>query len=382
MPGDARQLDAARPGPAIVDFQAPRAGLAAARPLIPAYVSAGFVARPRRRRIERRTQAAREAIANRRLRDAKSAIDEIAQLDPNAPEIAVLRNAVDAARRARAARPARWWRGSRLAAAAAFVTILLAASWLENSNSLLSYPMSIMTALVSTAQPAPLTATATIPADDPALVGTFGDAAEERPGIVGSEPPQPVAHSSPVKLTETSVTVTNLPSAAAPVAVPAANVTTPPPSVATAPLSNGSLSQTALAPPPSMPPAPAPSAPPAETAVAAAARIPDDVLVRRALQQYKSAYEALDARSAQAVWPVVNERALARAFDGLESQNLMFDSCDVKVNGDAAAATCRGTARYVAKVGSREPRTEPRVWNFMLRRRGAEWKIDSARAER
>ena len=104
--------------------------------------------------------------------------------------------------------------------------------------------------------------------------------------------------------------------------------------------------------------------------------------MRHALQEYKSAYEALDARSAQAVWPVVNERALARAFDGLESQRLMFDACDVQVNGDAALAKCHGTARYVAKVGSREPRTEPRVWTFNLRKRGADWKIETARAER
>jgi len=112
------------------------------------------------------------------------------------------------------------------------------------------------------------------------------------------------------------------------------------------------------------------------------ARLDDDRQVRKALLQYKSAYEALDARSARAVWPVVNERALARAFDGLESQHLMFDACDIQVNGEAAAATCHGTARYVAKIGSREPRTEPRVWNFTLKKAGPDWKIESARAER
>jgi len=110
--------------------------------------------------------------------------------------------------------------------------------------------------------------------------------------------------------------------------------------------------------------------------------VDDDGLVRRTLLQYKSAYESLDAQSAHAVWPVVNERALARAFDGLESQHLMFDACDVQVNGEAAAATCRGTARYVAKIGSREPRVEPRVWNFTLKKTGQDWKIESARAER
>jgi hypothetical protein len=79
---------------------------------------------------------------------------------------------------------------------------------------------------------------------------------------------------------------------------------------------------------------------------------------------------------------VVNERALARAFDGLQSQNLTFEACDVHVAGDQARATCRGSARYVAKIGSREPRTEPRTWNFTLRRTGPDWKIESARADR
>ena len=90
----------------------------------------------------------------------------------------------------------------------------------------------------------------------------------------------------------------------------------------------------------------------------------------------------LDAQSARAVWPAVNEAALARAFDGLESQSLTFDACDVRQYGESATVTCHGSARYVPKVGSREPRVEPRVWNFTLRKSGADWKIDSARAER
>ena len=108
----------------------------------------------------------------------------------------------------------------------------------------------------------------------------------------------------------------------------------------------------------------------------------DEGLVKQALQRYRTAYEGLDAHSARAVYPAVNQTALARAFDGLSSQTLTFDTCSVQLRGDAANATCRGTAKYVPKVGSREPRTEPRVWNFTLRRAGAEWKIDTARAER
>jgi hypothetical protein len=370
-----------RVSPTIVDFPAARTVAAPPRPLVSAEGYARFEERARRRRIERRTQAARAAIADRRLRDARNAIAEIAELDPAAPEIAVLRGALEAARRARRVRPPRWWRGPYVAAAAAFVTILLAASWLEKSNSLLSYPMSIVTALVSTAQPTSLTATS---ADDNSIVGTSGDDAEARPGIVGADAPAPVAHSSLVKLKETMITVARMPFGPPPAAsTPTPAVVTPPPTVASGPLSTAAVSQPALPPPPSLTPAPAPSAPAADATVAAAdSRVSDEALVRRTLQEYKSAYEALDARSAQAVWPVVNERALARAFDGLESQRLVFDACDVRVSGDAAAAICRGSARYVAKVGSREPRTEPRVWNFALRRHGADWKIETARAER
>lgn len=108
----------------------------------------------------------------------------------------------------------------------------------------------------------------------------------------------------------------------------------------------------------------------------------DNLLVTQALQQYRTAYEGLDARRAHAVWPAVNQAALARAFEGLESQSLTFDACDVRVRGESAIAVCQGSAQYVPKIGNRQPRTEPRVWNFSLRKAGADWKIDSARAER
>ncbi len=108
----------------------------------------------------------------------------------------------------------------------------------------------------------------------------------------------------------------------------------------------------------------------------------DELQVKQVLQRYRVAYEGLDAESAQAVWPAVNQVALARAFDGLESQRLTFDACNVDLQGNHAVATCHGTARYVPKIGSRQPRIEPRIWSFALRKIGAEWKIDNARAER
>lgn len=117
-----------------------------------------------------------------------------------------------------------------------------------------------------------------------------------------------------------------------------------------------------------------PSARPAEVSPAPTAPSEADQ-IERALGQYRQAYERLDARGARAVWPGVNERALARAFAGLESQGLVFDRCDVNVGGDSATAVCNGSARYVPKVGSRVPQVEPRRWTFSLRKSANGWEI-------
>jgi hypothetical protein len=130
--------------------------------------------------------------------------------------------------------------------------------------------------------------------------------------------------------------------------------------------------------------------PPAVVAIAAPAvpaatsfpAIDDEWLVSQTLQRYRKAYERLDAEAARAVYPAVNEPALARAFDSLQSQSLAFDACNMQVRGGSATATCHGSARYVPKIGSREPHTEPRVWSFTLRKNGGDWKIENARAER
>jgi hypothetical protein len=140
------------------------------------------------------------------------------------------------------------------------------------------------------------------------------------------------------------------------------------PAAALAPLSSPAIAPSPL-------PAPAASAVPVP-------RLDEEMLVKAALQRYRTAYEGLDARSARAVYPAVNEAALSRAFNGLESQSLTFDACDISVRGEAAAVTCRGSARYVPKIGNREPRVEPRVWSFALRKSDGDWKIDSARADR
>jgi hypothetical protein len=104
----------------------------------------------------------------------------------------------------------------------------------------------------------------------------------------------------------------------------------------------------------------------------------DPALIRDALQRYRRAYNALDARLAHAVYPGVDETALTHAFDGLRSQSLEFEACSVDAIGASARAICRGQARYVTKIGSREPRAEPRVWTFRLRKDDGDWTIESA----
>jgi hypothetical protein len=115
-------------------------------------------------------------------------------------------------------------------------------------------------------------------------------------------------------------------------------------------------------------------------AAAAAAIIPreDENRVASVLNQYARAYGQLDASAARQVWPSVNERALARAFASLESQNVSFDNCSIDVRGQTANASCRGSASYVGKIGSRQQRTEARHWEFALRLDGEAWKIESA----
>jgi hypothetical protein len=147
--------------------------------------------------------------------------------------------------------------------------------------------------------------------------------------------------------------------------------------------------QFAAAPIPAPPPAPAaapappPAARPPASAAASVAPPADDVqLVKDVLQRYRSAYQELSAERAHAVWPQVNEQALQRAFQALESQTLTFDACDVQLRGPSATATCRGTTQYVPKFGNREPRVEPRLWNFTLHKAGESWQIASARTER
>lgn len=119
---------------------------------------------------------------------------------------------------------------------------------------------------------------------------------------------------------------------------------------------------------------PAPAVPAA--AISPAPRDTDHRAIEGVLGQYRQAFNRLDASAASAVWPSVNERTLARAFESLEGQDVSFDRCRIDVAAGQAEAACSGHARYVPKVGNRTPRAEAREWTFTLRKAESGWLID------
>jgi len=141
-----------------------------------------------------------------------------------------------------------------------------------------------------------------------------------------------------------------------------------------------------LRPPSDLPP---PSAAPSVVSDAAAARVRNaespaaadaQTGIRATLARFEAAYSGLDASAAHDVWPAVNQRALAHAFDGLVSQRVSLGKCDVSLNGARARATCSGRAEWTPKVGGGE-RTESRQWTFDLESADGDWRITRASAQ-
>jgi hypothetical protein len=106
----------------------------------------------------------------------------------------------------------------------------------------------------------------------------------------------------------------------------------------------------------------------------------DERGIYQVLRQYERAYERLDVEAARAVWPSLNTRALARAFDGLKAQALELSHCRVAMASREATAICDGRASYVPRVGHQTARTEPREWTFRLRKVDQDWLIAKAEA--
>lgn len=100
-------------------------------------------------------------------------------------------------------------------------------------------------------------------------------------------------------------------------------------------------------------------------------------MIQGVLERYRAAFNTLQASAVEDFWPGVDSKTLGRAFDRLDSQWFEFEPCEIRITGNRAVATCRGTATFVPKVGSRKPKTESRRWTFQLSRAADHWRIDS-----
>ena len=123
------------------------------------------------------------------------------------------------------------------------------------------------------------------------------------------------------------------------------------------------------------------SAPRPEAIAAPVPRLPSpEAAIQTVLTRYRTAYRNLDAVAARAVWPSVDTKALGKAFDRLERQDLTFDSCAFSISDISAVASCEGFARYVPRVGNRAPHDDRRQWDFTFSRVDDIWQIDTVSA--
>jgi hypothetical protein len=104
----------------------------------------------------------------------------------------------------------------------------------------------------------------------------------------------------------------------------------------------------------------------------------DEESIREVLREYEQAVGRKDSMAAKAVWPSLDERALARAFNDLQSHSLTLEDCGVTVAESAARARCQGVATYLPKVGRRKAISASHEWTFSLTKMGADWRIASA----
>jgi hypothetical protein len=122
--------------------------------------------------------------------------------------------------------------------------------------------------------------------------------------------------------------------------------------------------------------------PPRPERTAAPSPAAEYVAVLDVLNKYATAYSRLDAAAAQEVWPTVNRPALTRAFEGLASQRVSLERCDVSVSTAGAHANCAGFASWSPKIGNGGAHTDACNWTFQLAKAGDDWQIVTARVQK
>jgi hypothetical protein len=104
-------------------------------------------------------------------------------------------------------------------------------------------------------------------------------------------------------------------------------------------------------------------------------------VVLEIVREYARAYERMDVRAAKAIRPSLDERALQKAFQQLDGQQLQLAGCGVSISGSDANARCRSNATYRPKVGSRVVHLTEREWTFNLSRGESGWQIVNTRIQ-
>ena len=122
--------------------------------------------------------------------------------------------------------------------------------------------------------------------------------------------------------------------------------------------------------------------PPKPERTAAPSAAAEYVALLGVLNKYAAAYSRLDAAAAQEVWPTVNRPALTRAFEGLASQRVSLERCDVSVSTAGAHANCAGFASWSPKIGNGGAHTDACNWTFQLAKAGDDWQIVTARVQK
>jgi hypothetical protein len=224
-------------------------------------------------------------------------------------------------------------------------------------------------ALPSSPFPASQARSVTVPSTAVAPNVTAGSASGAAANTEAAGPPPrsvvapSVTASAPAASTAAALPAPAPAAAATPSPATASNTSTP---VSAAPTGANAPSAT-LTPATAIPPNAAPAASAVDIERGA---------VRQVLERYRTAINALDADAARKAWPGVNQRALARAFERLDEQDVSFQNCRIDVNRVNASAVCGGVVRYVPSIGSRTQRVEQREWTFKLRRQDNGWFIE------
>jgi hypothetical protein len=122
-----------------------------------------------------------------------------------------------------------------------------------------------------------------------------------------------------------------------------------------------------------------PAAAPSTSSVDSPSARDERVAIRAALNRYESAYNRLDVDAVRTVWPSLDQRALARAFESLTAQRVALQTCNVDVSGSTARANCSGNASWTPKIGGGEQRAS-RKWTFDLSESNGAWRITHVQA--